>query len=65
MRYDGHIDVSEGKGLIMKKVAKVALVVVAVGAVACAIAHRRVIVACVKGEALPEAPAWHKQCGLH
>ena len=49
----------------MKKLLKGALVVAGVGVVACAIVHRRVIIACVKGEALPEPPEWHKQCGLH
>ena len=49
----------------MSKIVKGALVVIGIGAVACAIAHRRVIAACVKGEPLPEAPEWHKQCGIH
>ena len=24
--------------------------------------HRRVIAACIKGEPMPEPPAWHKKC---
>ena len=47
-------------GEVMCKIAKIALGVVAVGAVACAIVHRRVIVATIKGEPLPEMPESHK-----
>ena len=44
----------------MSKIVKVAVGVVVVGTVACAIAHRRVIAAMIKGESLPELPEWHK-----
>ena len=44
----------------MKTFAKVALGVAVGCVVACAVVHRRVIVAMVKGEPLPEPPAWHK-----
>ena len=50
---------------MLKKVVKGALVVAAVGVVACAVVHRNVIIAVVKGEPLPEPPEWHKHCGLH
>ena len=49
----------------MKTILKVALGIAAVGMVASAIAHRKVIMACVKGEPMPEAPEWHKKCGIH
>ena len=44
----------------MKTIAKIALGVVAGCAVATLVIHRRVIIAAVKGEPLPEPPAWHK-----
>ena len=44
----------------MCKIARVALGVVVVSTVACAIVHRRVIVAMVKGTDMPELPEWHK-----
>ncbi len=44
----------------MKKVAFAALGIVVGCAVASAVVHRHVIVAMVKGEPLPEPPAWHK-----
>ena len=44
----------------MRKAVKIALGIVVVGTVACAIAHRRVIVAMVKGDPLPALPEWHK-----
>ena len=43
----------------MKTIASVALGVVAGCAIASLIIHRRVIVAMVKGEPMPEPPAWH------
>ena len=44
----------------MRKIAKIALGVAVVGAVACLVVHRNVVVAMVKGEPLPEPPEWHK-----
>ena len=47
----------------MKKAISITLGICAAGIVACAIVHRRVIKAMVKGEPLPEPPAshtWHK-----
>ena len=44
----------------MGKVVKIALGIVVVGAVACAITHRRVIAAMVTGKPMPEPPEWHK-----
>lgn len=44
----------------MCKVTKFVLGIVVIGAVACAITHRRVIAAMVKGEPMPEPPEWHK-----
>ena len=49
----------------MKTILKGMIVVVGIGLVASAIAHRKVIMACVKGEPMPEAPEWHKKCGMH
>lgn len=43
----------------MKKAIGITLGIYAVSVVACAIVHRRVIKAMVKGEPLPEPPAWH------
>lgn len=43
----------------MKHVANIALGLVAGCAVASLVVHRHVIVAIVKGEPLPEPPAWH------
>ena len=45
----------------LKKVAWCALGAVAVGAVACAVVHRRVIVSMVTGKPMPEVPEWHKK----
>ena len=45
----------------MRTIANVALGFVAGSAVACLVVHRRVGIALVKGEALPEPPAWHKK----
>jgi len=53
------------KAVAMKKAIGIAAGVIAVSAAACLIVHRRVVVALVKGEPLPEPPAWHKHCGLH
>ena len=50
---------------LMKTILKGMIVVVGIGLVASAIAHRKVIMACVKGEPMPEAPEWHKKCGIH
>jgi hypothetical protein len=47
------------KGSIMKKTIGIALGICAASMIACAIVHRRVIKAMVKGEPLPEPPAWH------
>ena len=44
----------------MKKALYITLGAGAVCMLACAIVHRRVIAAMVKGEPLPEPPAWHK-----
>ena len=44
----------------MCKVIKIALGVVAVSAIACAVVHRNVIAAMVKGDPMPEPPEWHK-----
>ena len=44
----------------MNKIAYVALGIAAGCAVASLIVHRRVIAAIVKGEPIPEPPAWHK-----
>lgn len=44
----------------MKKAAYIALGIGATCMVACAIVHRRVIAAALKGEPMPEPPAWHK-----
>ena len=44
----------------MRKVAIIALGVVVGGAVVCAIAHRKVIAAAIKGEPMPELPESHK-----
>ena len=44
----------------MCKVAKIALGVVAISAIACLVVHRRVVIAMVKGEPLPEPPESHK-----
>ena len=66
VRYHGRINLSrEETSLMLKKVVKGALVVAAVGVVACAIVHRNVIIAAVKGAPMPEPPEWHKQCGIH
>lgn len=51
---------SSVKENIMKKALYVALGASAVYMVTWAIVHRRVIAAMVKGEPLPEPPAWHK-----
>ncbi|MBQ9003311.1 MAG: hypothetical protein IJ087_15790 [Eggerthellaceae bacterium] len=50
---------------MLKHVVKGALIVAAVSVVACAIVHRNVVIAAVKGTPMPEAPEWHKQCGIH
>ena len=44
----------------MKYLVNIALGLAAGCAVASLVVHRRVIVARVKGEPLPEPPAWHK-----
>ena len=44
----------------MCKIAKTILGVAVIGVVACAVVHRRVIAATIKGEPLPEVPEWHK-----
>lgn len=44
----------------LNRVAWCALGAMAVGTIACAVVHRRVIAAMVKGEPLPEVPEWHK-----
>ena len=44
----------------MKHLANIALGLVAGCAVASLVIHRRVIAAAIKGEPLPEPPAWHK-----
>lgn len=44
----------------MCKVMKVALGVVVIGAVACAVVHRRVILSVLTGAPMPEPPEWHK-----
>ena len=46
----------------MKKLISIAIGAAAVMAVASLVAHRRVIMACVKGEPAPEPPEWHKHC---
>lgn len=38
---------------------KVVLALVCALTCCCAFTHRRVIAACVKGEPMPKAPAWH------
>ena len=43
----------------MSSICKFACGLIVGGCIACAIDHRRVIVACVKGEPLPEPPEWH------
>ena len=45
----------------LEKLAWCALGIVAVGTIACAIVHRRVIAAVLTGSPMPEPPAWHKQ----
>lgn len=45
----------------MRTIANVALGLVAGSAVAYLVIHRRVVIALVKGEAVPEPPAWHKK----
>ena len=44
---------------VVKKACFIALGVAAGCAVACLVVHRRVVVAAVKGQPLPELPAWH------
>ena len=44
----------------MKTFANIAIGVVAGCAVASLIVHRRVVKAIIKGDPLPEPPAWHK-----
>ena len=44
----------------MKHIASIALGVIAGCAVVSLVVHRRVVVAVIKGEPLPEPPAWHK-----
>lgn len=44
----------------MKKALGIALGIGIACMVACAVVHRRVIAAAVKGEPIPEPPAWHK-----
>lgn len=44
----------------MRKAVRIALGVGAACMVACAVVHRRVIAAVLKGEEIPEPPAWHK-----
>lgn len=46
----------------MFKLVKFAL---GVAAVATLFAHRKSIMALVKGEPMPEVPDWHKKCGMH
>ena len=44
----------------MKHIANIALGLIAGCAVASLVVHRRVIAGVIKGEPLPEPPAWHK-----
>ena len=44
----------------MKEIANIALGIVVGSVVACAVVHRHVIAAVIKGEPLPEPPEWHK-----
>ena len=46
----------------MKTFAKIALCVAAASAAACAVVHRRVIVAWITGGPVPEPPEWHTHC---
>lgn len=43
----------------MKRLANIALGICVGSTVAWAVIHRRAITACIKGEPLPEPPAWH------
>lgn len=45
----------------MRTLANIALGIAAGSAVAYLVIHRRAIAAFVKGEPLPEPPAWHKK----
>ena len=44
----------------MRKAIRTTFRVGIVCVIACAVVHRRVIAAMVKGDPLPEPPAWHK-----
>ena len=44
----------------MRTLATIALGLAVGSAVACLVVHRRVVVAIVKGEEIPEPPEWHK-----
>ena len=54
-----HVDMPL-KGVLMKKLLYAAAGIAVGSAVAWAFIHRRVIAASIKGEPLPEPPAWHK-----
>lgn len=45
----------------MKKFAKIALGAIAVGTAVHLIVHRKVVTAVIKGDPIPEPPAWHKK----
>lgn len=47
---------------MLKTMVKFALGAAAIGLL---VAHRKSIMALVKGEPMPEAPDWHKRCGIH
>lgn len=49
----------------MKTFTKIAIGLIVGSAVACAVVHRKVIVACLTGGPVPEPPAWHKNHCLH
>lgn len=51
---------SRAKEIIMRKAIRTTFRVGIVCVIACAVVHRRVIAAMVKGDPLPEPPAWHK-----
>lgn len=47
------------------KIAWCAAGLLAASTIACAVVHRRVIAAAVKGEPMPEVPEWHKAWHPH
>lgn len=60
MEFTYNVDAIDGKDLRMKTVAKIALGAFIVCALVSLAVHRRVVVAAIKGEPLPEPPEWHR-----